>query len=98
MSVPSHLWAQEEDNDDNDNDNDNEITHLPFREGKIVAKCDVTTDGRAVNCRIVSSTLPQKYVDSVLEFLYERARFQPEIKNGVPVVVHDFIYRFTFKS
>lgn len=58
------------------------------REGKVVASCDILTNGHTANCRIISSQGGHDFIESALEFL-ARARYQPAVINGEPVMEHD---------
>ncbi|QDH16718.1 energy transducer TonB [Swingsia samuiensis] len=65
------------------------------REGKVTASCDILPNGRTANCSIVSSSGGPEFSDSALEFLH-RARYQPAVQNGVPVIEHHHILHVDF--
>ncbi|QCE32253.1 energy transducer TonB [Acetobacteraceae bacterium] len=54
------------------------------REGKVVASCDILPSGKTENCKIVSHIGGPEFIVSAMDFL-ARARYQPSVKNGVPV-------------
>lgn len=66
------------------------------REGKVRIKCDIDTQGKPMNCNVLSSSGGQAFVESTLKFLTEKARYRPEVRNGVPVV-SQIIYNFNFQ-
>ncbi|GAN53730.1 energy transducer TonB [Tanticharoenia sakaeratensis] len=58
--------------------------------GEAKVSCDVTADGRASACKVVSASLPI-FADTVLQYALH-ARYLPALHNGLPVPGHAEIF------
>jgi periplasmic protein TonB len=66
---------------------------LQHREGTVITRCRITTDGSVRDCSIVSGDVMLQ--QAALEALAKR-RYRPLMYGGVPVSVW-YMFRFTFK-
>ncbi len=66
---------------------------LQHREGTVIARCRIATDGAVRDCRIVSGDVMLQ--DAALDAL-RRQRYRPVMFEGAPVSVW-YMFRFTFK-
>ncbi|WP_408868657.1 energy transducer TonB [Asaia sp. VD9] len=63
--------------------------------GDITASCDVPTDGRPQNCRIISST--NHNLDAAAFRFLDKARYSPATQNGHPVIERGHIFHINFR-
>lgn len=65
------------------------------REGSVRMACDIGTDGRTSNCEVVHATGGHAFIEAAKDFL-RRARYQPAVVNGQPVVEHHHVLNINF--
>lgn len=65
------------------------------REGSVTVACDIGTDGKPSNCQVVNSSGGHAFVEEAMAFL-RRARYQPAVLNGQPVVEHHHVLHINF--
>ncbi|WP_048846158.1 energy transducer TonB, partial [Tanticharoenia sakaeratensis] len=66
------------------------------REGVAHVLCDVEADGHTSNCHVTSVTGGHEFAEAALDFV-RRARYQPAVRNGVPVREANHPYTITFR-
>ncbi len=67
------------------------------REGSVTASCDILTNGKPANCKLLSVKGGHDFAESALDFL-ERSpvRYQPAVVGGQPVVEHNHVLHVDF--
>ncbi len=63
--------------------------------GDVTLACDIDTNGRPLHCRIISST--NHHFDAAALKFVGKARYQPAVQNGHPVVEHGHILRVSYR-
>ncbi|GBQ29856.1 TonB periplasmic protein [Gluconacetobacter sacchari DSM 12717] len=66
------------------------------REGRVTVVCDVEQDGTTSNCAVTSVQGGQAFSQAALDYV-RRARYQPAVKNGVPIKEFHHPYTITFR-
>ncbi|QNT78303.1 energy transducer TonB [Entomobacter blattae] len=66
------------------------------KEGSVDAACDIEANGTTSNCHLVNVSGGQAFGEAVLTFL-KTHRYQPAIRNGVPVRTPNHTLHFTFQ-
>ncbi|GBQ91529.1 TonB periplasmic protein [Gluconacetobacter johannae DSM 13595] len=66
------------------------------REGRVTVVCDVEATGETNNCAVTSVQGGQAFAQAALDYV-RRARYQPAVKNGVPIKEFHHPYTITFR-
>lgn len=67
------------------------------REGSVTASCDILTNGKPANCKLLSVKGGHDFAESALDFLeHSPVRYQPAVSGGQPVVEHNHVLHVDF--
>ncbi|GAJ28488.1 energy transducer TonB [Acidomonas methanolica] len=65
------------------------------REGSVTVACDISAQGYTSNCTVTNSSGGHAFVEAAMDFLH-KARYQPAVLNGQPVVEHHHVLHINF--
>ncbi|MCT6836771.1 MAG: energy transducer TonB, partial [Bifidobacteriales bacterium] len=67
------------------------------REGSVTASCDILTNGKPANCKLLSVKGGHDFAENALNFLeHSPVRYQPAMAGGQPVVEHNHVLHVDF--
>ncbi|MCX8667331.1 energy transducer TonB [Acetobacteraceae bacterium B3987] len=67
------------------------------REGSVTASCDILTNGKPANCKLLKVKGGHDFAESALNFLeHSPVRYQPAMSGGQPVVEHNHVLHVDF--